>query len=279
MEEENKANPQLEDGHTRTANELLEALGRTPLSDYENRIIRCVKRYTYGWNRKYAPISISQFVDFTGILKPHICRTLLRLEKRNIVAYIGNGNDKKYYIIKDYYSWETLPKQVTHNNKTNNKITIIKDISPTPLNEIITYWNSKTELPKISKLTKQRITHLKERLKETVFVSKYKEIIDLISQSDFLSGRKPSESHPNFKGDFDWIIKNDNNYTKVIEGKYKNKSDFQSDIKKNILPKTIDEMMRESREKQMDKDRKHNVPKKENIVMEIINQIGGKQNV
>ena len=43
--------------------------------------------------------------------------------------------------------------------------------------------------------------------------------------------------------------------------------------------KTIDEMMRESREKQMDKDRKHNVPKKENIVMEIINQIGGKQNV
>jgi D-alanyl-D-alanine carboxypeptidase len=41
-------NPQLEGGYARTANEILEALARTPMTDHENRCVHFLFRKTYG---------------------------------------------------------------------------------------------------------------------------------------------------------------------------------------------------------------------------------------
>lgn len=49
----------------------------------------------------------------------------------------------------------------------------------------------------------------------------FKEVFEAAERSDFLTGRKPSQSHPRFRADFDWIMKT-TNFTKVYEGKYDN---------------------------------------------------------
>jgi len=107
-----------------------------------------------------------------------------------------------------------------YNNVNNVDNVNNKDLTQS---EVFDYWNSKPELPKVMKITKQRAVKLKERLKEPVFASKYKAIIDLICISDFLTGRKTGKDHDNWKVSFDWLIHNDTNYTKILEGKYNNK--------------------------------------------------------
>lgn len=83
-------------------------------------------------------------------------------------------------------------------------------------------WNSKMPW-KLNDITHKRYIHLKERLKEPAFVDNFPALLDKILASDFLTGRRPSDTHPNFKADFDWLISNDTNHVKVMEGKYDNK--------------------------------------------------------
>jgi len=107
------ANPQLEDGYTKIANELLEALSRSNLSPYESRVLWFVIRQTYGWKKKTDLISLSQIVKGTGIEKGNTSRALKSLILRQIVVRLDN---KQLGFNKDYDSWlrklsaETPPK-------------------------------------------------------------------------------------------------------------------------------------------------------------------------
>ena len=82
-------------------------------------------------------------------------------------------------------------------------------------------WNERMKW-KVAKLTKSRIDKLRSRLKEPMFREGFNDIMTKINESDFLSGKRPSAGHPNFKADFDWVISNDTNYVKILEGKYDN---------------------------------------------------------
>lgn len=87
-----EGNPQLEDGFARIAVEILEAIARTPLSDYESRCIHHLWRQTYGWfeasgqAKKADRISYSQWSEATGITRRNVIRTLCMLEERYIVS-------------------------------------------------------------------------------------------------------------------------------------------------------------------------------------------------
>ncbi len=107
------ANPQKENGAVPIANELWEALGRTYLSSYENQVLNCILRKTYGWNKKTDRISYSQFEEYTGIDRRHTARTLKRLLDRNIIICQGEGQNLEYGVQKDYERWQPLPKQAT----------------------------------------------------------------------------------------------------------------------------------------------------------------------
>ena len=63
------ANPQLENGYTKISNEIFDAMVRWKFSSYEYRILIFLIRKTYGWNKKKDWISLSQFVEGTGIKK------------------------------------------------------------------------------------------------------------------------------------------------------------------------------------------------------------------
>ncbi len=110
------ANPQPECGYLKLANEIVEALERINLSPYEWRVMLCILRHTYGWNKKSDSISFSQFEQDTGIKRRHIQRTLKSLKDRNIIWMIHKGEKTvvEYGFQKNYNLWEgLLPLQVT----------------------------------------------------------------------------------------------------------------------------------------------------------------------
>lgn len=81
-------------------------------------------------------------------------------------------------------------------------------------------WN--TTLNTKTRLTNARTLHLNTRIKEKEFTENFELICKKVKDSDFLMGKNPSQKHKNWKATFDWIIKNEDNYTKVLEGNYDN---------------------------------------------------------
>jgi len=96
------ASPQLENGYTRVANEILEALVKINLSSYESRVLWFVIRKTYGWHKKSDWIALSQIVDGTGIDKRNVWRTIKSLERRNLIVRPG---PRHIGFQKDYNLW------------------------------------------------------------------------------------------------------------------------------------------------------------------------------
>jgi phage replication O-like protein O len=114
------ANPQKENGYVAIANKIVEAISKQIISPDEWRVLFVILRKTYGWNKKEDWISLSQFCQATNMRKPHVCRAVSKLIKRNIITRIGNaitriGNEwgSNYQFQKDYEEWKPLPKSVT----------------------------------------------------------------------------------------------------------------------------------------------------------------------
>jgi phage replication O-like protein O len=108
------AKPQIEDGHSDIANELLEAIIRTHFSPIEHSVFWAIVRKTYGWHKKMDRISFTQLEDLTGINRRHIAPALQGLIKRNIIIRQGEKYNLEYGVQKDYEQWLSLPKSVTN---------------------------------------------------------------------------------------------------------------------------------------------------------------------
>jgi len=107
--------------------------------------------------------------------------------------------------------FSTLYKKV--NNDTSSISKFINENNPDipePFKDLWNLFAVKYTYPQISKMTKARLTSLKNRLKEPEF--KFVEILKKAAISKGLTGAS-------WFG-FDFIIKNDTNYIKVLEGKY-----------------------------------------------------------
>ncbi|MCK6470063.1 MAG: replication protein [Candidatus Brocadia sinica] len=107
------ASPQCEDGYTKVANELLEALARIRIPGEARQVLDVIFRKTYGFSKKEDAISLSQFCLATGILKPNVCASLKQLREMNLIIQKDNGIANIYSINKDYTSWKPLSKKIT----------------------------------------------------------------------------------------------------------------------------------------------------------------------
>ena len=112
-----KENPQKENGFTGIANEIVEAMSRTYLTSYETRILWVIFRKTYGWDKKEDWVSISQFVELTGIHRSHVSRSLRLLVLRNIVTKRGN----KISFNKYWSQWKELPNGATDHSTVTKR--------------------------------------------------------------------------------------------------------------------------------------------------------------
>jgi biotin operon repressor len=83
----------------------------------------------------------------------------------------------------------------------------------------VAYWNSKGTLPCVRGFTSQRSEKLHLRMGDSLFTDNWREIIDKLSASSFATG----QNDRNWKADIDWLLKNSNNYAKVLEGRYDNR--------------------------------------------------------
>ena len=118
------ANPQLENGYTKIANEILEALSKINLTSYQSRLLFVIFRKTYGFNKSEDWISNSQLVAETGLLKGNVSRTKKELIARKIVISIDN----KIKFNKDCSQWRELSNQITVIKRDNGVINSDKKV-------------------------------------------------------------------------------------------------------------------------------------------------------
>lgn len=108
------ANPQLEDGHTRIANEILEHIISSNLNGTEMAIILLIIRKTYGFQKLEDEISLSQFCDYIPVSKETICTALHNLQLVKIIRLVKKGSSKicsnLWVFNKDFDSWQLVKK-------------------------------------------------------------------------------------------------------------------------------------------------------------------------
>ncbi len=116
----NSGNPQLENGYTRIANEILEALPRLKIPVECWRVLMVIFRKTYGYQKKFDRISLSQFCLATGMKKQNASRALKKLEKIGVIVIRGDDRKPKtYWFNKNYASWNLSSEEMTTKEKRN----------------------------------------------------------------------------------------------------------------------------------------------------------------
>jgi phage replication O-like protein O len=114
------ASPQVENGHVKIANELIDAIVRYRLPGEQMQVFLFIMRKTYGWNKKADAISLSQFCEATGMKKPNIIRALKGLISKSVIKK-DNDDINKYSINKDFSTWKPLSKKITSHNAVIKK--------------------------------------------------------------------------------------------------------------------------------------------------------------
>lgn len=133
--------PQLENGYTRIANEIMDELCKFRMAGEARQVLDFIIRKTYGFHKKEERLSNSQMVFGTGLNKGRVSLYLSQLVLHCLVTKSGN----KLCLNKDYSKWisfKKLPKMVTNKVLPKMVTTVTKDgnkslplvVTPTVLN-------------------------------------------------------------------------------------------------------------------------------------------------
>jgi len=109
--ENSKANPQLENGYVRIANELFEAMGKYPFSGAELKILIVIIRLTYGWGLKQNVISFSKIAYLSSLDARYIKRVVKRLVQDKVLIKYKHQRNNILGVNKDYLSWRLWKTQ------------------------------------------------------------------------------------------------------------------------------------------------------------------------
>ncbi|MCT8237383.1 replication protein [Proteus mirabilis] len=138
----------LEDGYTRIANDLFEAVMCADLTARQLKVVMAIIRKTYGFGKKLDRITNTQIAEMTGIHHTHVCKAKNEMIAMNIVISSGN----KIGINKDFTEWnfnisqvsETLAKSA---NKTLAKTANSHKTSQLNTKETITKEKKESNTP------------------------------------------------------------------------------------------------------------------------------------
>lgn len=115
------AKPQLENGYTRIANELLEALAKVRMPDHCRRVLLTVMRMTYGFGKKSDHLALTRVADLTNLPADKVAKAKKWLIKNGFLEVIQSSASRssasrssakgdKLMIVKDYDKWAWSPK-------------------------------------------------------------------------------------------------------------------------------------------------------------------------
>lgn len=105
----------LEDGHTRIINTLLDALASAPLTARQYRVLIAIIRKTYGYQKKADRLSVSQLAECTGIHQRHISTTLAELVAMNVIIRKSERSD--IAINKYHETWDLTARHEVNEAK------------------------------------------------------------------------------------------------------------------------------------------------------------------
>ncbi len=121
------ASPQIEDGYTKIANKLLDALAKIRISGEARQILDLIFRKTYGFNKVQDRISLTQFMKGTGLSKVAVSKGVKKLQKMNLILLPKKVTKNKIFKInKDFDTWLPLPKKVTKKLLPKKVISVTK---------------------------------------------------------------------------------------------------------------------------------------------------------
>lgn len=122
-------------------------------------------------------------------------------------SYDLNSNDKS----KSDLGKSSSPNAYLGEDKTNQDILLAENA--------VSSWNGLSQygIGKVTKITTKRRLGVLKRLTEGMDMDS---LTAIIASSDFLKGK----NERGWKIDFDWLIANDTNWVKVMEGKYDNRA-------------------------------------------------------
>lgn len=106
--------PQLEDGYTRIANELLEAIFQANFNGSQIRVLLCLLRNTYGFNRKECEFSNGFISSVMGIDKKSAAAVVKSLVDGKVLQVMQTAtfnSARKVSINKNYSEWECISPQ------------------------------------------------------------------------------------------------------------------------------------------------------------------------
>lgn len=164
--------PQLEDGYTRIANELLEAVYRSKFSASQLSILLMVWRYTYGFQRKDHELAVSYISLHTGIHQQQVKKELSYLIDANVLKVTREAtktDSRKIAFNKNYTQW------VIHERGGKNPMEQIDLFGGSEIttseggSKIDTSRGSKTATSGGSEITTQERKSLKKISKEIVY--------------------------------------------------------------------------------------------------------------
>lgn len=179
---------------------------------------------------KIFPYDDLRNADVTEDLKEFVSLGLIESFEIDKDHYVRIKNFERY---QNLHSVKKLPSKIAplYNKHVlkladSNKDSV-KEIDNESYNkfevEIVDYWNDFVKvhpvLSSVIRVSVERRTHLKNRFLDKHFKESYKEVIDKISKSRFLLGN----NERSWKVFFDWLIQNETNYLKVLEGRYEDK--------------------------------------------------------
>ena len=128
----------------------------------------------------------------------------------------------------------TLPETETETETETD----IKDTMPAPYSKIKNLFNSICKsYPQIKDITEKRKPHLKSRWAQLGGIDQFEAAFKKLEESNFCKGNNDR----GWKATFDWLIKNDTNIIKVIEGNYDNKEGRKNGKYNTVDGKSDDE--------------------------------------
>lgn len=133
------ANPQIENGYTAVANEILDNLYKLSLNGTELKVINCIFRYTFGFHRKSHKLSASFIARWGNCDLRAVKRALKKLQQDRIIICINSeqrGVTAELVFNKNYEQWCTGGQNVTsgENDTSGQNVTgVVVKMSPEPV--------------------------------------------------------------------------------------------------------------------------------------------------
>lgn len=154
------ASPQVENGYTAIANEIMDELIKIRVPGEAMQILLVILRKTYGWGKKEDHISLSQFYEATGMKKPSIIRAIKQLLAIKLISVSEKANRKGqlYEFNKDYDTWQPLAKKLMLAKKLTDVSNNANGVSEKAKNRLQKSYpqKQKTTLTKTNTKTKRR---------------------------------------------------------------------------------------------------------------------------